>query len=208
MKARIMFFFIIVTALFYKTYLNASEEITIYTVNGSFLSIPVYINEQDDSRGIALTTSFNHQVLQPIGGSLEETILENDYKIESGLQSEGKLSIGVYPFKDKYPVNAVMCYLHFQATGAPGLSTSLQFTTFESNNDAVLIPENGGVRINGKNWKKMNISCKKIDLSCVIALLQILTGMDSNNLFIDMNHDQKTGVEDVCYLLIFLSDFK
>jgi hypothetical protein len=197
-----------VTTLFHTTTLKASDEITLYTINGSFLTIPVHINEQEDSRGIALTTSFNHQVLQPIGGSLSGSILENDYKIESGLHSEGKLSIGVYPFKDKYPINAVMCYLQFQTTGAPGLSTSLQFTKFESNNDAVLIPENGGFRINGKNWKKMNISCKKIDLSCVIALLKIMTGMESDNLFIDMNHDQKTGVEDVCYLLHFLSNFK
>jgi len=102
------------------------------------------------------------------------------------LQREGKLSIGVYPFKDKYPMNAVKCYLQFQTTGASGSSTSLPFTKFEFNNDAVLIPDNGDFRMNGNNCKKMNISCKKIDLSCVIALLNIMTGMESDNVFIDM----------------------
>jgi len=204
MKRQIKIIFFIIINL-YSTSVSASEQINIYTVKGSSLSIPVYLNEIDDCRGVALTTTFNHNVLQPVGGFLTGTTLENLYKIESGLLNKGKFSIGVYPYNNRSPVSGVMCFLQFQATGYSGVSSTLQFSKFESNNNTVTIPDNGGFWINGKSWKTMNIVCKKIDLSCVIVVLQMITGITKNNLLIDMNHDQRTGIEDVLYILKDLS---
>jgi len=180
----------------------ASEKIDIH-INKGLLNIPVYLDETENNRGVALTISFDKNVLKAIDGSLKKGILINDYKVETGLFSEGNLSLGIYPFHEKYPTKGVICYLQFYSFGEIGSSTTIEFSKFESNNVPVNTPDSGGFFVNGRTWDILNVIITPPEFKDAIVNLQMLSSFQANTLtfFTDMNHDEKTGIEDVIYIL-------
>lgn len=167
------------------------------------LTVPVFLSEENEIRGIDITVTFDKAVLtdpkaELTGGILD--ISESSYYLGVNTRNEGEIKLFIYGGGELVTGKGNVAVLSFKAAGIIGGTSLLSLKTFKCNETAV--PPDSGFQMNDRVVKeiKVRISAPP-DLRYAVAALKVLTGMNADPAFLDISGDKKTGMEDVIYIL-------
>ena len=107
---------------------------------GDTVLIPMTLNNPDNVgiEGIDVTITFDENVLDATGCTLDGTVLENqNYSLQYNIVTPGQIIIVIYANAGLYTGSGIVAYLEFYVCGDVGETTELIFTQADVNESAV-----------------------------------------------------------------------
>jgi len=178
---------------------HADTTQPIQTRENQILCIPVFLNHQEkDIIGIDLTIHYESLFLEIDKITLIGGFLEKAYSLTIGNQITDKISLGIYATGGIRKGKGIIATLYFICKESRVDSVEVSIQKFLVND----LSANGTMVWNNNYTRQLDFSVTECSIMDVIQGLQILSGFQSSDGWLDMNGSGLPGMDDVLQLFI------
>ena len=123
------------------------------------VTVPLDVFGLENFEGMDITISFNEQVIDALGATLNGGILENEnFGYQVNTNNDNEIILWIYALGDPYSGSGTVAYIDFEVVGAIDDSTDIAFTQFDVNEiDFLNNTEDGSLVVTSYGMNEIDI---------------------------------------------------